>query len=173
MTALIWEKAFDVVVGIEAEYQCSPKDRGNWTSGKRGVGELKGTKYGISAMSYPHLDIKNLTLEQAKEIYKHDYWHKYKCDYLPDALSLAVFDYAVNSGKQAIYDLQRSLNVTVDGIIGNQTIGAANSKPLKEVLQDYLLRRLHFMITKCNWQEYGKGWGTRIDAINLECERLI
>ena len=58
-------------------------------------------------------------------------------------------------------------------IIGNQTIGAANRMPIKEVYQDYLFRRLHFMITKCNWQEYGKGWGTRIDAINLECERLI
>jgi len=173
MTAFIWEKAFNTVIGIEAGYQCNPKDRGNWTSGKVGTGELKGTKYGISAMAYPNLDIKNLTLEQAKEIYHQDYWCKYKCDFLPDALSLAVFDYAVNSGKQAVYDLQRSLNVTVDGVIGNQTVGAANSRPIKEVYQDYLLRRLNFMISKCDWQTNGKGWGKRINTINLECERLM
>lgn len=174
MTAVVWDKVFEIVIGVEGGYQCLINDRGNWTSGKIGVGELKGTKYGICAMSYPHLDIENLSLEEAKQIYKKDYWDKCKCDYLPNALSLAVFDYAVNSGiKQAIKDLQRSLGVTVDGIIGNQTIGAANTKPLKEIYQDYLFRRLNFMITHCDWQTNGKGWGKRINTINLKCEELL
>lgn len=174
MTGVIWDKVFEIVIGVEGGYQCVLNDRGNWTSGKIGVGELKGTKYGICAMSYPKLDICNLTLDQAKEIYKRDYWDKCKCDYLPNALSLAVFDYAVNSGvKQAIKDLQRSLNVTVDGIIGNQTVGAANTKPLKETYQDYLFRRLNYMITCCDWKTNGKGWGKRINTINLKCEELL
>ena len=35
------------------------------------------TKFGISKKSYPNLDISNLTLEQAKDIYKRDYWQPY------------------------------------------------------------------------------------------------
>lgn len=173
MTELVWNKAWNLIFKNEGEYQCLYKDRGNWTSGKVGVGECKGTKYGICAMSYPNLDIKNLTEWDAKEIYHRDYWLKYKCDKLPDALSVAVFDYAVNSGKQCIYDLQASLGVTVDGIIGNQTIGMANTKPIPDVLKDYMLRRLHFNVTKCNWKDFGTVWGRRIDEVRDFCEKLI
>jgi hypothetical protein len=42
-----------------------------WTTGIIGKGICKGTKYFISAMTYPDLDIKNL-LDQAKAIYKRD-----------------------------------------------------------------------------------------------------
>ena len=173
MTELAWNKAWNLVFKNEGEYQCLRNDRGNWTSGQIGVGQCKGTKYGICAMSYPKLDIKNLTEQQAKEIYHRDYWLKYKCDKLPDALSVAVFDYAVNSGGQCIKDLQASLGVTVDGIIGNQTIGMANTKPVKNTLQDYMLRRLNFNVTKCKWSSFGKTWGARINEVHQFCEGLI
>jgi len=51
----------------------SPEDDSNCAGSKQGRGELKGTKYGIAAKSYPHLDIKNLTLDQAKAIYMQDF----------------------------------------------------------------------------------------------------
>lgn len=173
MTDLIWDKACDQVLANEGGYQCLKKDRGNWTSGKVGVGECKGTKYGICAMSYPTLDIKNLTWDDAKQIYRKDYWYKNKCERLPDALSVALFDYAINSpAKQAIKDLQICLGVVADGIIGNQTIGAANSKPTREVLNEFMLRRLGFMVKKCNWQEFGKTWGERIFDVWNFCEGL-
>jgi hypothetical protein len=38
--------------------------------------DLKGIKYGISAASYPTLDISNVTLTQAQDIYEADYWAK-------------------------------------------------------------------------------------------------
>lgn len=123
-------------------------------------------------MSYPNLDIKNLTWEQAKNIYRRDYWYKYKCERLPDALSVAVFDYAINSGGQAIKDLQICLGVVADGIIGPQTIGAAQSKPTREVLNEYMLRRLEYMVTKCKWQSFGKAWGERVHKIWHFCEGL-
>lgn len=34
------------------------------------------TKFGISEHAYPALDIDSLTLEEAKDIYKKDYWEK-------------------------------------------------------------------------------------------------
>lgn len=63
-----FKKAFELTVGHEGGYGNDKRDRGNWTTGVIGEGELKGTKYGVSAMSYPDYDIENLTLEQAEKI---------------------------------------------------------------------------------------------------------
>ena len=57
-------KAFEKVLRHEGGYVNDPLDLG---------GE---TKYGISKRSYPHLDIKNLTLDQAKQIYFRDFWQR-------------------------------------------------------------------------------------------------
>ena len=58
-----FEDAFARLIGNEGEFDDSPKDRGNWTGGAIGVGELRGTKYGISAAAFPTLDIKAITLD--------------------------------------------------------------------------------------------------------------
>ena len=58
----------------EGGYENNPNDSGNWTGGKVGEGELKGTKYGISASEFPALDIVNLTEAEAQAIYKSKYW---------------------------------------------------------------------------------------------------
>lgn len=161
MTALIWDRAFDLLMINEGGYVNNCHDSG---------GE---TKYGISKKAYPDLDICNLTLEQAKEIYKRDYWNRCKCDYLPDSLSVAVFDFAVNSGvSRAVKYLQTSLGVKADGIIGNQTLGAANRLPIKRVLEDYMNLRLDFLMSLKDWKYFGKGWGKRIDRVRNFCEGL-
>jgi len=82
-----WTKAIDFVLKWEGGYTHDPLDPG---------GE---TNFGISKKSYPDLDIKNLTKEQAVEIYKRDYWLATKCDTLPYPLDIIVFDTAVNMGR--------------------------------------------------------------------------
>ena len=81
---------FESVIGDlirrEGGYVNSKNDRG---------GE---TKYGIAKRFYPNLDIKNLTVDQAKAIYKRDYWDKIKADSLPGHLREVAFDAAVNQG---------------------------------------------------------------------------
>lgn len=96
-----FDYCFKVVVGHEGGFQKNPVDRGNWTGGRQGVGVLKGTKYGVSAMAYPNLDIENLTLDQAKEIYYRDYWLKLGLDKFEPALRLIAFDAAINHGVSA------------------------------------------------------------------------
>lgn len=76
----------------------NPNDPGNWTGGRKGVGELKGTKYGIAANTYPNLDIKNLTLAEADAIYIRDYWPKAWGDDWPEGLDQVTYDATVNSG---------------------------------------------------------------------------
>ena len=50
-----FDKYFEELIGHEGGYVNDPDDRG---------GE---TKYGISKLSYPSLDIKNLTIERQKK----------------------------------------------------------------------------------------------------------
>jgi len=56
------------------------------------------TRWGISQKSYPDLDIANLTLEEAKAIYKKDYWDAMKCDTFMFPECMVIFDSAVNCG---------------------------------------------------------------------------
>ena len=162
MSETVFNNAFNLILINEGGYVNDPHDTG---------GE---TKYGISKKAYPNIDIKNLSLEQARAIYHRDYWNRCKCEFLPDALSVAVFDYAVNSGcRKAIRDLQAVLGVAVDGIIGNQTIGAANRIPQRKVLSEYLDKRLNYLMSLKSWARYGNGWGNRIKRVREFCEGLI
>lgn len=81
-----FEKAIQFTLRWEGGYVNDPDDPG---------GE---TNYGIAKAFYPDLDIKNLTKEQAIEIYYKDYWLRYGCDKLPYPLNIAFFDSTVNPG---------------------------------------------------------------------------
>ena len=89
-----FEKAVGYTLQFEGGFSQNPNDPGNWTGGEVGKGELVGTNYGISAASFPNLNIKSLTLDQAKALYKQEYWDVIKGDSLPFPLSMFLFDYA-------------------------------------------------------------------------------
>lgn len=82
-------QAFAIVVGEEGDYSNDPKDPG---------GE---TRWGISKRAYPHLDIAQLTLEEAQAIYLRDYWTPCGCDAMSWERALCAFDCAVNQGQHA------------------------------------------------------------------------
>lgn len=61
------------------------------------------TKFGIAKRFHPDVDVANLTLMQAKEIYYREYWLNTGCINLPDALAIAHFDACVNTGSAAAH----------------------------------------------------------------------
>lgn len=159
----MFDKSFGRVFGHEGRYQRLYSDRGNWTSGRVGVGKLKGTKFGISAMSYPELDIKNLTMEQAREIYHRDWWVKLRMDKFLPAVSYQMFDAAINHGMyNATRMIQRAVGVKDDGIIGPVTFGKVVAYDLNDLLFRFLAERIEFMTHIRTWNDYGKGWSRRI-----------
>ena len=56
------------------------------------------TRWGISKKSYPEIDIKSLTKEEALLIYEKDYWLKIGADKMEKQLAIVCFDSAVNCG---------------------------------------------------------------------------
>lgn len=149
-----FDRAFEILIGHEGGYVNDPRDPG---------GE---TKYGISKRSYPRTDIKNLTLDQAKEIYKRDFWDAMKADYIPDgAIRLDIFDMAVNSGlKTCTKLLQRSLGVNDDGVLGPDTLAALHDLKWTsdELRSKFNANRLLFYTSLSTWKTYGKGWTKRV-----------
>lgn len=161
----MFDEAFDRLIGHEGAFTDDRNDRGNWTSGTIGVGELKGTKYGISAMSYPHLDIRNLTLGEAKAIYRTDYWDRAGADEYDGAIGFQVFDAAVNHGiENAVRFLQRAADVADDGHIGPITLAAVQAMTATDVLMRFNAERLDFYTRLSTWPTYGKGWARRVVA---------
>jgi len=154
----------------EGGYTNNPNDAGNWTGGVVGKGINKGTKYGISAGSYPNVDIKNLTIDEASEIYYQDYWLKNKLDQLSPALGFQILDAAIQHGsRNAIKFLQKVLGTTPDGIIGNQTLSKAKNYDQTKLAILYIKERLSFYtsLSRNNWTNFGLGWMRRM-ATNIE-----
>lgn len=161
-----FNKAFENVIGVEGGFSDDPRDPGNWTGGKEESGKLNGTKYGVSAASYPSLDIKSITLDDAKAIYHRDYWQVIRGDDFSFPVSNALFDCAVNSGcTSAAKLLQRSLAIPSDGKIGKQTISAAQAKDPTELLIDFLTARAVFYARLAKFELYGKGWMKRLFTV--------
>lgn len=152
---LSWDEVFDRLIGHEGGYTNDPHDPG---------GE---TKWGICKREYPHLDIPNLTREEAKEIFYRDFWCKIHANELPIPVAFQLFDFAVNSGVgTAIRYFQRSLGVADDGYWGPFSQEAVDNTHVTDMIMCLNAERLEFMTKLKNWPYHGKGWTRRI-AQNL------
>lgn len=134
------------------------------------------TKYGISLRAHPELGeegIRNLTEEQAIEIYRTSYWTPLRPARFSPRLALPLLDAAVNHGLGgAGRILQQSLNrlgadLVVDGIIGEKTVAAAKSYRPSRVLAAFLAERLRFYRNLDTYDEFGAGWDRRIIEIAI------
>lgn len=105
------------------------------------------TNFGISKRSYPDVDIKNLTIEQAKIIYFNDFWKPFFYEKIDVDLAGKVFDTAVNIGpKKAFKLLQQAVNnyganLLVDGSVGEKTIQAVNKLDPKILLAEFRVQQ--------------------------------
>ncbi len=152
--------AFERLIGHEGLFTEDPRDPGNWTGGRVGVGVLKGTKYGIAAASYPELDIRALTLEQAKTIYRRDFWDVIGRAH--PAIAFQVFDAAVNHGKDnAVRFLQRAVRVADDGQFGPLSQAALQRMEHNDVLLRFLAFRFKFWAQLQKFDTFGRGWVNR------------
>ena len=150
-----FDEIIEVTLHHEGGYVHDPKDLG---------GE---TNYGIAKRFYPDVDIKNLTKEGAKEIYKKDYWDKNKVDDLTPELKHIFFDMCVNQGKgRAVKILQRAANakgaeLKVDGGLGPKTIGAMKGVELDRV-RAYRVKYYADLVTrKPDLEKFYFGWFRR------------
>lgn len=121
------------VVNLEGGFVDDPIDTGGATN--------KGISWPIWEKSAKDIcnveptleNLKNLTDEQAKAIYKKLFWDPMLCDDIQDGdMRFLLFDFNVNAGPNAVKVLQQTLNgfgnnLTVDGGMGPATLNALNN----------------------------------------------
>jgi lysozyme family protein len=149
-------KCVEVVLKNEGGYINHPNDPG---------GE---TNFGITKKRYPHIDIRNITRNQAIEIYFRDYWSKMNLTGIYDEnLILHLFDMGVNAGiRTAIKMVQRIVEAKADGITGPETNGLINNYE-GDLVDLYKQERKKYYFTiarrKPDLQVFLAGWLRRID----------
>ncbi len=124
----MYDDFFDIIYRIEGGYNDDPNDKGGPT--KHGISLVYAGSINLDLDKDGDVDkedIKLVTYDIAKDIFKKHFWGKCNCNKLPFALALCVFDNAVNRG---VYYGSQCLQLTVgaapDGIIGSKTIKRTN-----------------------------------------------
>ena len=142
------------------------------------------TKYGITWGSLcraysqgivSHADITQLTQEEARLIYKANYWTASKADRMKWGLCLVHFDAAVNSGVNGagrlLHAALNSLgaNLAEDGIVGPKTLAAIDKYPVNDIIRAYLTMRRalykHIVERDPRQKVFRDGWMNRLNAI--------
>ena len=148
-----FDAAFEFVLLAEGGESNDPNDPGGLT------------RYGIAQNRHPGVDVAHLTLEQAKGIYRRDYWQPIHGDNLPPSVALALFDACVNVGVgRGISLLQQALGVQIDGVVGSKTLAAA-SRQYRSILPKFMARRALYYaeLAQVNprFRTYLHGWLVR------------
>ncbi len=133
-----FQSAVNTVIKNEGGYSNDPDDRGGVT--KYGISDLFCRQHGIN------ITIKDLTLPEAKQLYRHYFWDKYNFDGITDlTLATKAFDAAVNIGPGTAIKLLQSIcfdepnDKRVDGILGPVTLKAVNARYVAYMLSHYKL----------------------------------
>ena len=133
------------------------------------------TNHGISSKQYPDLDIGGLTIDDAVAIYFKDYWQANKCEAFTSPLSCVLFDTSVNCGqKSAALWMQTAVStmgseISIDGIVGAETILETRAMNDRAVLEGIVARRLERYVNLINHYpeqaRFIKGWINRVSAM--------
>jgi len=154
-----FEKAITKVLKSEGGYVNDPKDKG---------GE---TNFGISKRAYPNEDIKNLTVQRAKELYKRDYWDAIKGDdIVSNEVAYELFDTAVNMGSRTSVKIaQLCLGVEADGVIGAKTVTALNLMEPETFILKFKMAKIARYVYICKKNPDNKkfffGWINRVMGV--------
>lgn len=164
-----YDEALRRLLADEGGYSNHPNDPGGPTN------------FGITLTDYRKYinpngtaaNVRAMSVDQAKKIYKEKYWNAMNCDNLPAGVDYAVFDYGVNSGiGRSPKVLQRIVGVEPDGKIGPATIAATRAKDPKMVINAICDERMKYLKGLRIWPTFGKGWTRRVTGVRAAALRM-
>ncbi len=167
-------KVQPIVDKWEGGYVDDPKDPGGATN--MGV-----TIYTLAAWcghKVSKADVKALTRGEVWQIMKSRYYDVVRGDDLPIGVATGVHNAAVLSGpKRAATWLQQSMQalgsrVTVDGAIGDETIGFVEQLDPTALMEQFFRRQESFYRSLSTFPHFGKGWMNRLNDVRLFARKL-
>lgn len=168
MTAGNFKPLVEQVLGIEGGVSDRPlkDDPGGLTN--KGITQAVYDRW-RSLKGLPPKSVREITTQEAVAIGKANYWAPIHGDKLPSGVDFAVFDFAFNSGPaQAVKEMQRTLGVADDGVVGLATLEALAVADAESVINGVCDRRLAFMKSLKNWKANKNGWPARVAHVRAQ-----
>jgi lysozyme family protein len=163
MTRSTYQSALARLLAHEGGYSHHPDDPGGPTN------------FGITIADYRRYskadataaDMRAMSVDAAKAIYRRRYWDAQRCDDLPAGVDYAVFDYGVKSGiGRAGKVLRRMLHLPDDtSAVTDGVIAAARDADARGLVTAICDERLRFLKSLETWTVFGKGWARRVDEV--------
>ncbi len=172
-----FEEALRIILRFEGGYSNDPKDPGGPTN--RGITQKTYDAW-RKAHGLPLQDVRYITNDEVRAIYREGYWQAAHCDSLPAPLNVVIFDIAVNSGVQrALRFLQEALGVPVTGHWDRRTreaVEALQAEDVRVVVERILNLREGFYrqiaLKNPNLQRFLQGWLNRINHLRSYCAQF-
>ena len=160
-----WDKAFDLVIVNEGGYVDNSQDPGGATNW--GCTKAVWEKYVGHEVTKD--DIKALTKEDVKPLYKRNYWDAIHGDAILSGLDYCIFDCAINSGVgRAAKFIQEIVGVPADGAIGNNTVTAITQINSITLINEFSDKRQAFLESLKTFPTFGKGWTKRVQEVRTK-----
>lgn len=163
-----FDSCLTLVLGAEGGFVNDPRDRGGAT--KYGItqntlADWRRSRDPGATVSADH--VRELKVEEAKEIYRSRYWNVLRCDDLPRGVDLLVFDLGVNAGPaRSAKILQDVLGVEQDGSIGPVTLNGLKACAPDKIIREFSAKRLDFYRSlEEDFKVFGAGWTNRTNSM--------
>jgi lysozyme family protein len=158
-----YEVCLPLLLAHEGGYTNHPSDPGGPTN--FGITIFDYRKYVKPAASAA--DVRAMTVDEAKRIYRVRYWDAQRCDELPTGLDYVVFDYGVNSGVGRSARVLRRLLRLADrpATISDDVIAAVHAADAITLVTMICDERLRFLRALRTWPVFGSGWSRRVTEV--------
>ena len=165
-----FDSALEAILHHEGGYVNHPADPGGMTN----LGVTKRVWEEWVGRPVDEKEMRALTPEIVGPMYKAKYWDKIKGDDLPTGVDYIVFDAAINSGPgRAAKWLQQAVGATPDGAIGPGTLGKVAAMSAQDIVEKYQKTRLDFLQSLSTWNTFGKGWGRRVEEVEVAAIKMV
>jgi uncharacterized protein (TIGR02594 family) len=170
--------AFNSVAPVMEKWEGGYVDHPNEPGGPTNMGVTLATLTRWRGREVTAEDVKALTRDEARQIYREYYWKPISGDQLPPPVALMTFNAAILNGvARAARFLQVALNrqglgIREDGEIGPETLGAVAKSDLKRLVRDYATEQLSYLHTRPGWPTFGTGWTNRINDVQSNAAAL-
>lgn len=170
MAAENFEAVMEHIFAFEGGYVDHPRDPGGATN----MGITIGTLRDYRGKAVTKDDVRNLTKEEAREIYRKRYWDVIEGDLLPSGVDLCTMDGTVNSGPgRGARWLQRAVGASADGKIGAKTLAATDEADDTTTINRMCDDRMAFLRRLGTWGTFGKGWSRRVESVRSNALSMV